>query len=80
MSYRAGVGPQLAVMLGVEPGGPRVKCDGCGAVVHVRDDRPPPNWLLDGKPPKGWSSKKNEDGTRHDLCGQCRPTQKRVRP
>lgn len=62
----------LARSLGMEPGGPRVICDGCGLVLNVRDDRPPPAWFLDGKPPKGWATTKREDGTRDDRCPRCR--------
>lgn len=72
MSYRCGVWGELAKLLGVEPGGPRVTCDGCGARIVVRDDRMPPKWLLDGKPPRGWATVKNADGTRTDTCGNCR--------
>lgn len=30
MSYRCGVDEPLASMMGGEPGGPRIACDGCG--------------------------------------------------
>lgn len=59
-------------MLGVEPGGPRVTCDGCGLVLRVREDRLPPKWLLDGKAPPGWLLACGSDGARTDYCKKCR--------
>lgn len=74
MSYRCGVYEPLASMLGVEPGPPRVTCDGCGERIVIRENRMPPRWLLDGKPPPGWRTRKNNDGTRTDWCKACKPT------
>ena len=72
MSYRCGIDPTLARMMGVEPGGPRVKCDSCGLVLNIRDDRPPPKWLLENKPAPGWKMIKTTDGMRTDTCKRCR--------
>lgn len=79
MSYRCGIWEPLASAMGVEPGGPRVTCDGCGLRVVVRDDRMPPAWLLDGKPVPGWTMTKDDDGKRTDLCKTCRPPRKAKR-
>lgn len=72
MSYRCGIEASLASIMGVEPGGPRVTCDGCGARVMVRTDRLPPMWLLDNKAPPGWKMTKDADGKRTDLCKTCK--------
>lgn len=74
MSYRCGVFEPLASMMGVDPGGPRLTCDGpdCTARVIVREGRRPPKWLLDGRAPKGWRNSKSADGTRYDWCPECR--------
>lgn len=72
MSYRAGIGPALANRLGVEPGGPRITCDGCGLVLNIREDRPPPSWFLNGRAAPGWKLVKQADGSRTDLCPRCR--------
>lgn len=72
MSYRPGIGPSLATFLEVEPGGPRITCDGCGLVMNIRENGPPPAWLLDGKPAKGWSLVKSADGSRDDRCPRCK--------
>lgn len=72
MSYRCGIGVSLAAAMGVDPGPPRVKCDGCGVVLSIRDDRLPPKWLLDGKAAPGWTLTRHDDGTRDDRCPNCR--------
>lgn len=70
MSYRAGIYGVLA--MGVEPGGPRVTCDGCGLRITIPDNRLPPAWLLVNKAAPGWSLTKDADGKRTDLCKSCR--------
>lgn len=76
MSYRSGLGPQLAATMGVEPGGPRITCDGCGLVRRIPDDRLPPAWFLDNRAAPGWKLVRTEDGdggvTRQDLCPRCK--------
>lgn len=71
MSYKAGVGPGLAKMFGVEPGGPRITCDGCGVVLAISEARLPPKWFMDGKPAPGWRMVRSEDA-RTDLCPRCK--------
>jgi len=75
VTYRPGTHGLSA--LGVADDEPRIICDGCGLVYRLRTDRPPPQWFLDGKAPRGWSKSyeydhlvKNE--TRTDLCAKCR--------
>jgi hypothetical protein len=84
MSYHAGVGGHLAAMLRVEPGDPRVVCDGCGLVRSVTSPYGIPyRWFLDryldGKPVPGWFGERTEgpDGVKHlDLCPECKPKTK----
>ena len=57
--------------IGIPDDTPRVVCDGCGMVLRIKADRPPPAWLLDGKAPKGW--KFVRDGERRkDMCPRCK--------
>ena len=71
MSYHAGIGPQLAAMMGVSADGPRITCNGCGMVYRLREDRLPPQWFLDGKAPPGWATTESK-GKRDDRCKRCR--------
>lgn len=71
MSYQSGVGPGLAKMFGMEPGGPRITCDGCKAVLAIRDDRLLPRWFMDGKAAPGWKLTRTEEA-RTDLCPRCK--------
>lgn len=73
MTYRAGVGPGLARMFGVEPGGPQITCDGCGLVLRIREDRPPPAWFLDGKAAPRWALTRPAEDVRDDRCPRCKP-------
>ena len=56
---------------------PSLTCDRCGySIPVVATRRGPPAWLLDGRGPKGWRSRRTEDKetgarTRHDLCPAC---------
>lgn len=75
MSYHAGIGGSLAVAAGVEPREPHIRCDRCGATRSVYRSRKhfaPARWLLDGKPAPGWAGGRRDDGTRYDVCPQCR--------
>ncbi len=73
MSYRCGIGPGLAA-LGMEPGEPRVTCDGCGLRTGVtKASGMPYAWFLNRKGPPGWKSTRTADGaTSHDLCPRCK--------
>lgn len=74
MSYRCRIDNPLASIMGVEPGGPRITCDGCGVRFNIRTDRIPPKWFLDNKAPPKWRTAKLEDGTRNDWCPRCKDT------
>lgn len=71
MSYRCGLGPNIAKLLGEEAGGPRITCDGCGLRFDCDFKRAPPKWFLDGKPPRGWAQIRNAD-ERLDYCPRCK--------
>jgi hypothetical protein len=77
MSYRCGIGPGME-KLGLEPGPPRVTCDGCGKQLPaVTKTGGPPMWLLNGKAPKGWLLIRHEEPKtgailREDYCPACR--------
>lgn len=72
MSYRCGLDINLARLMRVEPGGPRITCDKCGLKFYIKEDRPPPKWLLDNKALPKWKLVKYTDGTRLDLCPECK--------
>lgn len=74
MSYRCAIFDPLAAAMGVEPGGPWVKCDTCGVKLTAITSRHgmPKKWLLDGKAPPGWRTEKHADGTRTDWCQRCK--------
>jgi hypothetical protein len=74
MSYRCGIYEPLASIMGVEPGPPRITCDGCGVVLKIGERRLPPAWFLDGKAPPRWRTEKHDDGTRSDWCPACKTT------
>jgi hypothetical protein len=74
VSYRCGLEPTLAKLMGAEPGGPWVTCDGCGLRLTIRSDRMPPAWLLDNKAAPGWSLTHDDNGKRTDLCKTCKPS------
>ena len=75
MSYRAGVSPALAALIGrVGTTNPHIVCDRCGRARGVwRNARSyaPAKWLMDGRPAPGWHGGRREDGTRADVCGAC---------
>lgn len=73
MSYRSGIGPELAARLGGEACDPHVKCDRCG-VRHGCGTRQrfAAAWFLDGKPPPGWKGNRKEGAERRDWCPKCR--------
>lgn len=82
MSYRAGIGPRSADVLGCESGGPRVVCDGCGAVKSCENKSGMlARWFLErygtGKPAPGWYRLRtwDEDGdvVNDDRCPKCSP-------
>ncbi len=62
---------RVAAILGEEPGGPRITCDGCGLVLNIRQDRPPPAWFLDGKAAPGWKRTRRDD-TLDDRFPRCK--------
>ena len=75
MSYRAGVGVELARMLRWEAGDPRIICDGCGLIhgVTARSGMPY-RWFLNRKGPPGWKSTRGattRSGS-YDLCPRCK--------
>jgi hypothetical protein len=72
MSYRAGVGPGLAIALGIEEGQPRLVCDGCGRwrSVTMRSGLPY-KWLLDNRKAPGWTFVPGQK--RRDYCRDCKP-------
>ncbi len=75
MSYRAGIGPVFARVMGAEPDGPKITCDGCGLVNRIPTDRLPPKWFMDNKAAPGWSMRRSFDSdglTRLDLCPRCK--------
>lgn len=73
MTYRAGIGAQVAALLGVEPGPPRIICDGCGAVRLLTDRNGfgPPSWFLDRKAPPGWQQSGEGTEQKH-MCKACK--------
>lgn len=76
MSYRCGVDGALAAVLGIEPGGPWVACDGCGVRrTCTKPSGMPYAWLLDNKAAPGWKLTKSDDGRRTDLCSACKQEQ-----
>lgn len=74
MTYRCGIGVSAARLIGVEPDDPRVTCDGCGLVLRISVDRPPPAWLLDGRAPPGWRLVRGDEN-RRDYCPRCKDAQ-----
>jgi hypothetical protein len=72
MTYRPGISPAVARMLGEQARGPGVICDGCGIVRRIHADRPPPAWFLDGKAAPGWRMTRDGD-KRDDRCPRCKP-------
>ena len=71
MSYRCGIYEPLASVMGVEPGPPRITCDGCGIKHVLRENKLPPKWFLDGKAPPGWRMDKQRE-VRRDYCRTCK--------
>lgn len=75
MSYRAGIGEGLRA-LGLEPGPPRVMCDGagCSALVVIEGrGGMPPRWFINGKGPPRWKTVRDAyEGRRLDFCPACR--------
>ena len=70
MSYIAGI--QGFDRYGIRSDGPRIECNGCGAVMRIATDRAPPAWLLNGKAPRGW--KLVRDGEKRiDMCRSALP-------
>jgi hypothetical protein len=79
MSYRCGISPGVAVLIGEAPDGPRIVCDGCGIVYRIREDRLPPAWFFQGKAPPKWKLVKKVDGMREDRCPTCQqPSETRL--
>src|SRR5690242_4568711 len=72
MSYRSHVDARLAAMAGIEPGGPWIECNSCGTRLTIDRGKRPPQWLLDGRAPRGWRTTAKGDGTRTDRCPSCR--------
>jgi hypothetical protein len=79
VTYRFGMDARTAALLRMEPGEPRVICDGegCGLARPVNRTRGlPPAWFVKHKAPPGWSLQRTElpDGsiTRVDLCPRCK--------
>ena len=72
MSYRCGLGADLAKLMGVEPGGPRITCDKCQKKLYINENKLPPKWLMDNKAPPKWKLVRYVDGTRLDLCPDCK--------
>lgn len=86
MTYRPGMDRRTAAFLRMEPGHPRVICDGdgCGAVKEGITSRGlPPAWLLDRRAPPGWKLTRTEhpDGRieRVDVCPRCKPQRGNLR-
>ncbi len=75
MSYRAGCDARMAAAMGIQPGGPRILCDGpgCDAVRHIPEW--PPQWFIAGKSPPLWHKASRQP--RRDLCPKCKPAKKR---
>lgn len=71
MSYRCGLSPEVARMMGTDAGPPRITCDDCGIRKVIGADRPPPSWFLNGNPPPGWRTVRQGD-IRRDYCGKCK--------
>ena len=69
MTYRCGIGAGIP---GMEPGPPRLTCNGCGKVFEFTFRGAPPEWFIKGKAPKGWSTIRNDDCTRTDYCSSCK--------
>lgn len=75
MSYRCGIGPGFEAF-GLEPGPPRITCDGCGFQLVIRLGMPPA-WLLDNRPAPRWKLERIEDFAsgilmRRDWCPTCK--------
>lgn len=75
MTYRCGIGIGMDVLCGLEPGPPRITCDGCGVRREVRTaSGGMPAWLREGKAPRGWACDYDKENfTRKDWCPRCRP-------
>lgn len=73
MSHRAGIGARAAALLGVEPGPPRIVCDGCDTAKPLvdRNGFGPPSWFLDGRAPPGWQQSGEGTEQKH-MCKACR--------
>lgn len=74
MSYRCGLGPELAAVLGTDAGPPRLTCDGCGLRrPATKSNGMPYKWLLDNRKAPGWRLVKEGDMPRRDYCPACTP-------
>lgn len=72
MSYRAGIGPRLATMIGADYTDPHVRCDGCGMVKSAYTKRGDmAAWLRNRKAPPGWRMEVMDD-KRLDYCPECK--------
>jgi hypothetical protein len=72
MTYRMGIGPRLAWSLGEPGSGPCLICDTCGAKANGMTKRGHyADWLLKGKPPRGWVLKETTLGAGKDSCAKC---------
>ena len=77
MTYRAGMGPLLAMRLGVPyvASEPTLTCDivGCGMQMIVKPVRGcMPSWLANKKAPKGWKRwPQPEDAPAQHTCPAC---------
>ena len=62
---------------GIESSPPRVTCDGCGDRLVVNQNRLPPKWLINNRPPPRWEMEREVDTEtgivrRRDWCPLCK--------
>lgn len=83
MSYRAGIGGRMAMVLRVEPTEPHIVCDGCGVTRTVyanKNSYAPAKWLLDRKPAPGWELVRQAETRGWDYCPACKTRRKEEKP
>lgn len=73
MSYRPGLSPGAARVIGEQPRSMAIICDSCGFDLSIVSGRSgPPAWFFAGHAPPRWTLERGEDGLRRDTCPACK--------